>query len=495
MRTHRSAGHTTAGRGNPRPCAVMVAVLSLATGAAGATARYAVTDLGLPPNATAAVARGLNGSGVVVGSVTLPGGTSEAFRWQNGTMQLLGWLPQGRNSIATGINAAGVIVGDSDTSDVEPRAVVWTDGTAGSVRDLTRSQNGSNIHAVGINASGVIAGYFRRAGGGTRPWEALTWGPVYDGKFALLGDPPGADPAVVSLIAEALNDAGTVAGWGSINNTMGQRGWRHSTTTGYDVLGLTNVAGAQNSYAYGINAGGDVVGYVVATVSTPGGFVSSNRAFLAVGDVMTDLGLLPGTTDSQALGINGHREIVGVGSDAAGTTLRAYVRLGAQLLDLNDLVDPNAGWTLQQASAINEAGQIVGFGTHLGQTRAFLLTPIAGPGAVPDGAAGSSPLTLSRHAGDPARLDLAWGATCGATANDYAVYEGAMGAWASHDPDTCSTLGSTHATVTAVPGNRYFLVVPVGSETEGSYGRDSAGSERPASVHACFAGFNPNRCP
>ena len=488
MRTRRSATRLIA----------PLVLLALAAGSAAparATARYTVTDLGLPPNTTGAVAHDVNAAGVVVGWVTLPGGTTEAFRWQNGTFLLLGWLPQGRNSVAMGINDAGVITGDSDTSTVDPRAVVWTNGTAGSIKDLTKSQNGSNIHAVDVNASGVIAGYFRRSSGGTRPWEPMTWGPVYDGNFTLLGDPPGADPAVVNLIAQAINDAGTVAGWGSINNTMGQRGWRHDTTTGYDVLGLTNVVGAQNSYAYGINGGGDVVGYVSASIPTPTGFVIANRAFLAIGDVMTDLGLLPGMTNGQALGINAHREIVGVGSDDTSTVLRAFVRLGAQLFDLNDMIDPASGWTLQQATAINESGQVVGFGTHLGQTRAFLLTPIAGPGAVPDGGAGSTPLTLARHAGDPARLDLAWGAACGATANDYAVYEGAMGAWTSHDPDTCSTLGTTHATVTAVPGNRYFLVVPVGGGTEGSYGQDSNGTERPASAHACFAGFNPNRCP
>ena len=48
--------------------------------------------------------------------------------------------------------------------------------------------------------------------------------------------------------------------------------------------------------------------------------------------------------------------------------------------DLNELVSPSSGWTLQEATAINENGQIVGQGTNAsGQTHAFLLTPVPEP--------------------------------------------------------------------------------------------------------------------
>jgi probable HAF family extracellular repeat protein len=43
--------------------------------------------------------------------------------------------------------------------------------------------------------------------------------------------------------------------------------------------------------------------------------------------------------------------------------------------DLNNLLPPNSGWELTQALGINDKGQIVGYGTHDGQIRAFLLTP------------------------------------------------------------------------------------------------------------------------
>ena len=44
--------------------------------------------------------------------------------------------------------------------------------------------------------------------------------------------------------------------------------------------------------------------------------------------------------------------------------------------DLNDLFDPGTGFTVANAYAINEFGQITGHGSNsAGQTHAYLLTP------------------------------------------------------------------------------------------------------------------------
>jgi probable HAF family extracellular repeat protein len=46
------------------------------------------------------------------------------------------------------------------------------------------------------------------------------------------------------------------------------------------------------------------------------------------------------------------------------------------MLDLNKLIPPNSGWELDVANGINDAGEIVGYGTRNGTNlRAFLLTP------------------------------------------------------------------------------------------------------------------------
>jgi uncharacterized membrane protein len=63
------------------------------------------------------------------------------------------------------------------------------------------------------------------------------------------------------------------------------------------------------------------------------------------------------------------------------------------LVDLNTLIDPLAGWTLSYAYAINNSGQIVGFGQVDGQSRAFLLTPVPEPSSML--LAGLAPLALA----------------------------------------------------------------------------------------------------
>ena len=52
-------------------------------------------------------------------------------------------------------------------------------------------------------------------------------------------------------------------------------------------------------------------------------------------------------------------------------------------IDLNNLIDPNSGWALAEATAINETGQIVGNGFVGSQYRSFLLTPVPLPAALP----------------------------------------------------------------------------------------------------------------
>jgi hypothetical protein len=63
---------------------------------------------------------------------------------------------------------------------------------------------------------------------------------------------------------------------------------------------------------------------------------------------------------------------------------------------------------------------------------------------------------------------------------DYAVYEGEIGDWDGHVPVVCSDAqGDREERILPSPGNRYYLVVPLGSDTEGSYGLDSNGEQRP----------------
>jgi hypothetical protein len=119
----------------------------------------------------------------------------------------------------------------------------------------------------------------------------------------------------------------------------------------------------------------------------------------------------------------------------------------------------------------------------------FEFVPVEGdlPGQVPDGATWpGEPLRIAKSTRVAGALDLSWGAGCGG-AIDYAVYEGTLGAWDSHDPRECATGGNTFATISPRAGDRYFLAVPLSTTAEGGYGVDSTGTPRPGSTSPCRA--------
>ena len=83
-------------------------------------------------------------------------------------------------------------------------------------------------------------------------------------------------------------------------------------------------------------------------------------------------------------------------------------------------------------------------------------------------------------------LLLQWGDSCATGDSDFAVYAGVLGGpYDEHNPVVCGTGGSPSANFTPQTGDRYYLVVPRNGVSEGSYGRDSAGVERPAARSGC----------
>jgi hypothetical protein len=106
-------------------------------------------------------------------------------------------------------------------------------------------------------------------------------------------------------------------------------------------------------------------------------------------------------------------------------------------------------------------------------------------GQVPDGNdLPGSQLMVGRGSGG--ELNLSWGISCQAGDVDFAIYEGTLGDFASHLPKTCSTSGATSASITPASGSRYYLVVPLSTNREGSYGTAGAGVERAPGSPACL---------
>jgi hypothetical protein len=84
---------------------------------------------------------------------------------------------------------------------------------------------------------------------------------------------------------------------------------------------------------------------------------------------------LPSTnTKAEAHGINKHLQVVGWNISPLGFAFR-YDDASKVAVNLNDEIRSDLGWTLDNASKINDFGQIIGTGTHNGAGAAFLLTP------------------------------------------------------------------------------------------------------------------------
>ncbi len=96
---------------------------------------------------------------------------------------------------------------------------------------------------------------------------------------------------------------------------------------------------------------------------------------------MEDLGTLGGT-DSSAWAISSEGMVVGQFTLALATN-RAFRWIDGVMEDLNTLIPEGSGWTLENAQAINDYGQIAGWGIiNRGgriERHAYVLTPVEPP--------------------------------------------------------------------------------------------------------------------
>lgn len=255
-------------------------------------------------------------------------------------VQDLGVFPGDARSEAWAINDRGVAVGLSGTGD-STRAVMWTEGR---MVNLGSFPGAEFTIAVDINNHGLIVG---RTGIVNR--HALLWD---RGSMIDLGRLPGANFAVAS----AINHHGQILGM-SGNSLIPD-----NYAVVWDRGGIRRLFPVGNGdRVTGINKRGQVVATLFGVEEGP-------FAYLWADGALTRLPLLPGAQYSFAEDINDAGWIVGASGTALGE-LHAVLWRDGNVIDLGLAPD---GIDVATASAVNDRGQIVGYGSSPTTVVAFL---------------------------------------------------------------------------------------------------------------------------
>jgi probable HAF family extracellular repeat protein len=352
---------------------VLLGLMALCPLYASAQTRYGIMDLG-KLNTREGGVMAINDHGEVVG------GDGHGFLWTGRDRIDLGTLPpvsveDYTTEIAYGINNREQIVGTSGSfgpifmSGLQFARGVLIENRA--ARQFT--EHNSSFIPYAINDRGEIVGLnayrgFFYANGTLIPLETLSHLP--NGNLST---------------ARSLNQQGQVVGWSTVGSEPERKFgplathaflWQRHGKSG-KMRDLGTLPGWINSYACGINRRGEIIGSVSDATGGPHGIDTDKTdtdgraaAFLWRNDKMTSIGTLAGSKNSVACGINDSTAIVGTSDN------RAFLWKRGKMLDLNAFLPSGSGWTLEEAGAINNKGQIVGSGKLNGQEHLFLLTPI-----------------------------------------------------------------------------------------------------------------------
>ena len=223
--------------------------------------------------------------------------------------------------MAYSINDNGQIAGYSEDFGAAAPAFLWQASTG--LQDLNPSIGENTSFAKGINSLGQVVGSSAFSQNHPFLWQA--------------GQPTQFLPYSINSNANAINDNGQVVG---VNDVSQACLWQSNT-----------VQTLCNGTADAINQSGQVVGQT-----------NAYHAFLwQSGSGIQQLDAAGGWTSSRAYGINAGGQVVGDGATVGGRYDAFLWQSGVGMQDL----DPSATWGSSHALAINNNGQVVGWASKM----------------------------------------------------------------------------------------------------------------------------------
>ena len=254
---------------------------------------------------------------------------------------------------AWGINASGQVAGESGFEKGTRKDCKAVFAGQDAVTHLLPEETETESRALGINASGVICGQF-----GT---TAALWN---DGAQALVSIEGGTEST-----AWGINDQGDVVGAAQVGEETLAFARRGGTTSL-----LPGLIGGTESCARSINIHGEIAGTMLLNGYRTVGVLWHDGA----AEELPSLGMMAG---SQALCINGFGDAVGQADIPKSgyppkTTAVLWKKEGG-VIRLDQVVASSSmqGWTLDCATAIDDEGWVVGYGTFDNRETGFLLKP------------------------------------------------------------------------------------------------------------------------
>lgn len=328
------------------------------TAAPSAYHQYTVTDLG-SLGGLFTEPQSINDRGQIVGYSQDTNATEHAFIWQRGKMVRLGVVEGDNVSMANAINNKSQTVGVSCQKNGDVHATLWSQGRTIDLGRLGDDKlNTGNV--VGINDKGqMIVNFVTYSNSSILAVAdfATQHNRVLLSPASGMSIRKGRFLGHNVMAAVALNNSDTVVGLRRDGVNYYPQGflWENGK--------ITNLGAFEPS---GINASGTIIGTNwQGKQRVPVASLWKNGRVIPLHSQVSDSTL--------GIAVNDKEEAIGVTN--LGIPRAALLWSGGSCIELNNALLPKGEWTQICPKAINNLGQIVGYGRHNGKLAAFLMTP------------------------------------------------------------------------------------------------------------------------